>query len=84
MLRNLPSSKSYKISVIVVAYTRKTIEFVWKSVKPVVTSKTMELPQFTLVDIDTRNFCDENIGILVIKIFIFLMQLYQKHNFIYN
>lgn len=44
------------------AYTRKTIEFVWKSVKPVVTSKTMELPQFTLVNIDTRNFCDENIG----------------------
>lgn len=85
MLQNSPSSKSYKISVIVVAYTRKTIDFVWKSVKPVVTSKTMELPQFTLVNIDTRNFCDENIGILVITIFIFLkMQLYQKYNFIYN
>lgn len=62
MLQNSSSSKSYKISVIVVAYTRKTIEFVWKSVKPVVASKTMELPQFTLVNIDTRNSCDENIG----------------------
>lgn len=44
------------------AYTRKTIDFVWKSIKPVVASKTMELPQFTLVNVNTRNSCDENIG----------------------
>lgn len=58
--------KVIKISIIVVAYTRKTIDFVWKSIKPVVASKTMELPQFTLVNVNTRNSCDENIGMLVI------------------
>ncbi|XP_048780299.1 glycine receptor subunit alpha-2-like isoform X2 [Ostrea edulis] len=42
------------------AYTRKRIEFRWKSNRPVITSNTVELPQFTLVNIETNNSCDGN------------------------
>lgn len=41
------------------AYTRKRIEFRWKSDRPVVTSSAVELPQFTLVNIMTNNTCDK-------------------------
>nr|XP_022291068.1 glycine receptor subunit alpha-4-like isoform X1 [Crassostrea virginica] len=44
------------------AFTRKTIEFLWKVDKAVVTGSSVELPQFTLVDTVTKGTCNENIG----------------------
>lgn len=48
--------------LIAVAFTRKTIEFLWKVDKAVVTGSSVELPQFTLVDTVTKGTCNENIG----------------------
>lgn len=48
--------------LITVAFTRKTIEFLWKVDKAVVTGSSVELPQFTLVDTVTKGTCNENIG----------------------